>query len=520
MHLSVTWPRGMNILLNYGGRILIDKVDKSGQLPITYALENRNYEASELLLRVGSALSSPFFHTYRRSRHEEVLVFAITLGDPYFLDLAIGALKCRRLRLYDFAKESLPTKLWERLEVSDDRVLDRDARRVQKALEDFGIEIPKAILVRQTAATVYQSVLLRPHQAESLYMAGFKDIVAVDNWGFTPLDSCCLSQIDLNDGLSFLVWLTSKGITPCREITALPSGEVVIGVSGYHMIGFFVAQTVVGDIRISRLSREDPWAVQRNVIEIMSSVEELSWTLVAETIRFARRDACLCSCSSSGCSTVTTMLKSLKEAWEVSLELLRPFIRSTMIHWVESGMIDENVAIPSQAAADIIRFETFEALGLTHTCCRAGPWTNEAFKMRCESSEVVEIREEEQDLIEEHKLLVDMFVRAYEERQESLHSFLTGYWRTRMARVLMERRHLNKQELANIRRIGVLIKEESKSNRSHLEDNESETKQDLNPSLHGSEEDPSPEERIADEAWCRILREYCDEHWSDNKLST
>lgn len=250
MHLSALWPRGMNILFNYGGQMLVNQTDKHGWLPITYALESRNHDAFQLLVEAGSALSSPDWNW-----HAEVLSRARDLDDRHLLDLAIDALKSRRVQLYDFAKESLPTKIWEHLDVSDDRVLDRDAKRVQKALEDFGIEIPTALLVRQKAATVYHtSPSLKVAHAESLYEAGFKDVDAIDDWGFTPLDTCCTFRPDLRDGLAFLVWLTSRGVDPCRQNRTLWTGEAFSGVSGYHMIGHFVGRAVASQFHRSNIS--------------------------------------------------------------------------------------------------------------------------------------------------------------------------------------------------------------------------------------------------------------------------
>lgn len=214
-------------------------------------------------------------------------------------------------------------------------------------------------------------------------------------------------------------------------------------------------------------------------MEILDSVEESSRTLVAEMIQLDRRDACLCACSGSGCLPIIAMLKSLTEHLWTRYKRdghLIPFIRGTLLQWVDCDLMHGECDMPSAAATDLIRFETFEALGLTHTC-HANSWRegHMPFTQRCEPAEVAEIHEEEQELITEHKRLVDMFVRAYEERGESLHSFLTGYWRTRMARVLMERRPLNEEELAKIRCTGVVIKNESSDDISLFMDNESGT---------------------------------------------
>jgi hypothetical protein len=527
MHLSAIWFRGMSILLNYGGQMLIDQADGFDWLPITYAVESHNYDTFQLLMEAGSALSSPGLYDWFWNGHEEVLSRAIEMDDRHLLDLVIDALKSRRVRLFEFAKQSLPTKSWEHLDISDDRVLDRDAEHVQKALEDVGIEIPKALLVTQLVATVFHDTrryTLKAAQAERLLEAGFKDFDATDDEGLTPLEAYCLEPFsdskNLGDGLGFLAWLVRKGVDPCRQ-RRNGNCEDVSSVTGYHLIGHFVGEATAWYIH------EDRWALRRNVIDFSNSVDELSLTLVAETIRNGSRDSCHCSCSKGGCSPIIAMLKPRTERlpWGYKRDVhLIPFIRGTWLQWVGCDLVHGEFDMPSAATTDIIRFETFEILGLTHTCCNVGSWRDEdikAFTQRCEPAEVAEIHEEEQELIKEHEVLVSFFIQAYEERGESLHSFLTGYWRTRMAQVLMERRPLNEEELAKIRRIGVVIKDESNDDRSLLSDNESEAEQDDHPIIHGSEGNLSSEEQISDEAWCRILQEYCDrtysrdDDWSD-----
>jgi hypothetical protein len=69
---------------------------------------------------------------------------------------------------------------------------------------------------------------------------------------------------------------------------------------------------------------------------------------------------------------------------------------------------------------------------------------------------------------------------------------------------------VGKDELANLRRIGVVIKDEC------MDYNESEARQDVDLSTDRPEENPLSEELISDETWYRILHEYCDwTDWSD-----
>ncbi len=512
MHLATAWAQGISILLNYGSDTLVDQPDKYGYLPLTYAVMNREYDSSRLLIRAGSPLSSP--KSVGSRELDEVLHFAIHFDDSPLLDLAIDSLKSRRLQLYNFAKESLPIELWERLDIANDRVLDRYANYFQKTLKDVDIEVPKALLVTQLAATVYHgaaSCTLKAAHAERLFEAGFKDFDATDDEDLTPLEAFCLSSFtdrkNLEDGLGFLTWLVRKGVDLRRQAGKNRNHKEVSGVTGYHLIGHFVGRATASHILTRRTFEEDLW----DVTEISNSINEFSQALVTETIRNESRDSCRCSCSKGGCSPIISMLKSLTTMqWRRNAYTTSP-LREILIHWIASCLMHGESGMPFVAAVDVIRFETFETLGLTHTCCNTDEKNHRAFTQRCELAEIAEIHEEEQELIREHELLVNLFSQAYEERGESLPLFITGYWRRRMARVLMKCRPVGKDELANLRLIGVVIKDECKDY------NESETRQDVDLSTDRSEENSLSEEPISDETWYRILHEYCDwTDWSDD----
>src|SRR5262249_28217651 len=138
----------------------------------------------------------------------------------------------------------------------------------------------------------------------------------------------------------------------------------------------------------------------------------------------------------------------------------------------------------------VIRFETFEALGLKHTCCQSQSWGwDENFTPRHEPEEIWEIREEEYDLIQQLDQLVDDFLRSYEERGESLSVFLTGHWRTRMAAVLTDAQPADIEELGRLRDIGVVIKEGSTlSQQFAVDDDWKVSQKDCNSHFKGNSE--------------------------------
>lgn len=158
------------------------------------------------------------------------------------------------------------------------------------------------------------------------------------------------------------------------------------------------------------------------------------------------------------------MLKSVRSLlfYERPKLDLGPFIRISVTYWLENELIAEKTGNPPTLVEDVIRFETFEALGLKHTCCQSQSLRyDENFAPRHEPEEIWEIREEACDLIQQLDQLVDDFLRSYEEHGESLSVFLTGHWRSRMAAVLADAQPADSEELGRLRDIGVVIKERS-----------------------------------------------------------
>src|SRR5262249_43036361 len=154
-------------------------------------------------------------------------------------------------------REMLPRNIWTNLDIPSDRVLDKDAVRVQKALLDFGIEVPQALQVNQTVTTVYHALTQSSRDflpryryssfggvfrdesitkvADSFFNSGFRDIDTSDEFGLTPLEFHCLHWDSLIDGLAFISWLSAKGVSLHRRSTGLDRSKLVSGVTGLHM---------------------------------------------------------------------------------------------------------------------------------------------------------------------------------------------------------------------------------------------------------------------------------------------
>lgn len=103
-------------------------------------------------------------------------------------------------------------------------------------------------------------------------------------------------------------------------------------------------------------------------------------------------------------------------------------------------MAKANNFISETAFSEIIRILTFQALGLTHTCCRTridsfGWLQLTPFEDDDDTSEIHD--EEREDL----QLLEDLLLEFEQQRQDkpsSFRKFIFGYWWTRMQEVWSE----------------------------------------------------------------------------------
>jgi len=133
--------------------------------------------------------------------------------------------------------------------------------------------------------------------------------------------------------------------------------------------------------------------------------------------------------------------------------------RRLLVHHLESpGHPASSASIRSKIVENIIRFETFEALQLSHTCCNFQ--THGAYR-RYTPEHIREIHEDWEELLSKQENLVSEFCNKFQELGGTLTSFLKGYWQTRIEEVLKEEKPLDEEGARRLREIGVVLKEVS-----------------------------------------------------------
>ena len=150
----------------------------------------------------------------------------------------------------------------------------------------------------------------------------------------------------------------------------------------------------------------------------------------------SKLDECWCGCSSTGCSPITMVFKGyIKFRFDKKGVI-------TLVCWLVENHITAQAS--QRVFAEMIRFMTFDRLGIKHTCCQ----TDWGFQIRLQDDEEMkEIREEESFRLQLLEDLVDEFETKYSESRESLMDFFKGYWEERMEQVQSELESMNEEEI-------------------------------------------------------------------------
>ncbi|KAK8137065.1 hypothetical protein PG984_005005 [Apiospora sp. TS-2023a] len=232
-------------------------------------------------------------------------------------------------------------------------------------------------------ASVYHSVRIR-EAAELFYNLGFRDLSACTTRLPPPfVEQMNLSytvwlyqhgDIDIHKPLDYQILETSEDCRDCWTNNLPP------GCTGAHHIAYLIGS------EFSHYTED---------------AKVLAPIILEDVI-----DSCSCGCSPNGCSPIIAALKgrfgrAIKKASEAS-DLAARF----------SGILDlSDGYINMEHVISAIRYMTYEAMELPHTCCVA-KW--EGLEVRCDTTEVLEIQGEAADRVERFHQLVDSFIQELE----------------------------------------------------------------------------------------------------------
>ena len=407
---------------------------------------------NRLHLEAGSAPVSMGVFAY--DSNGDVLQRAVACHADTLLPLLIPALVNRRNRLQQLAFEHLPEHLYNSLGICPDRILDKQAYQTCIALADNGVLVPASLTYSNRIQTVYHN-LLTPRSAEMLYEAGFLDIDELDFQRATPL--MYFNAWAGGEYIFYLPWLPGKGAHIDCILPSLRAGDSKCMI--VHRLAWMLGTSF---FHVHFQQRNEQSLNQDGALSKFWLYPEQLRNVLAKIFGKPVFDECICSCSNNGCCPATKFLLA-SSIWTRGSKFNMQQVRLWFIDWILGYIekVGDCNSAPDWLLAEIIRFETFSKLCLTHTC-RNMP-------LRCldarpyygclSHEEIKEIREEERLIIAQLDDLVAEFVAKYTELGVSLLEFFEGYWEDRMEEVLDKSGSVDEEQIRRFTELGVVLEE-------------------------------------------------------------
>ncbi|KIW34645.1 uncharacterized protein PV07_01412 [Cladophialophora immunda] len=482
LHLSCDWPLGLVILLKYGASSLVDRTDSYGLTPNNLLKESYSEIGSMVLIAAGTRFTEGFLEivTYRgmfRRPSQELS------------DVAIEGLSYRRKQLQRLATLHLPQG--EHSVVADTvKLLDENAAAVSSALEKSGIRAPEALFVPGSQTTLYHGRELGVRTAQKLYDTGFCDFDGRDSRGYTPLMGENWGYHGAHS-FTYARWLCDRDANLLCQFPPCTSSNCHEGDEHQRPIALQTIHSAA--FRIGEALFRGRW----NSLDWEKSEQATLFLKLLLTIASSDvSDGCSCACSSQGCTPVLNILDKSSPNGARSYWFLR---------WLDLHL---PYAFP-RIFLKVLRLCTFDALGLTHTCCRhgcrrdedwfSGPWWKSCPFSTPVDEEIHEIQEEEKHLIS----LLDSLMAEFTEQwlwptsEWGVDDFISKVWRPRLRQVQSERARMSVEEQAQMRGLGIKMRfdEEDSWNQNEGDDGRyAEDDPDQNLKLNWEEPDEAEDD--------------------------
>lgn len=442
LDLAFGWPRGIQILLRAGAdahayKIKFVEDTESGSI----------YQSAKLLLQAGCGFD--FYHIRRCDEIEN--------GDA-MRSLLIHELVARLKGLWDLAKCFLPPEKLPGLMRNNDMdaekpiIFDVWTTQIHSAFKEQQISIDPSLQTPHNGQwqSVYHYPWFRPKTLQGIYDYGFRGINDLDLNGISPLMvhgsrfKYSKDGVDVWEVIDQVSWLISKSADPNRPVPRTSS------TIAHHLTYNLLASWAVRPY----MSPGKEW---RNWRDMLLGCEDTI------AIIPSAGDGCVCACSPSGCSAISLWLRQtmapISLIWffkrrEDSESWLREMV-TTFILWAGDN--------PTVYRA-VIRFFTFDALGLRHVCCvkeRDRFWHMAKLRER-DRGEVEEILDEERLGLEDLESLVVEFNDKFDEMGVPIMEFLQGYWLVRIRFFLLERDPYDEEHAVESRKLGVKLEAEQR----------------------------------------------------------
>ena len=430
LHLAIGWSSGIITLLNHGAEVNV--YDDQNFRPVDHAI----WRACLISVTLLEETNFPTFGLQKALRTRK------QAGITGILDYLINVEVIRRRKLRALVINHLPQSRTLRF-LGKDRLLDAYASDAVSALRHHNVSIPASLSFEESSRTVYHLDSLRRDVAESFWKAGFRDISELDCLGNTPLMKLRVSHRE-NDYLELIDWFEEKGMKIDETVQHIHSrafsgsdhhSALCPCLTSGHTVLHLIANRVHSGIGL--------WPFWSN-----RSLSVFQGILMNE-----KQDACKCACSLAGCRGTNIFLK----AWSRNTRGFTVFPPSKIVEkWPSKFLLFCLIGtiISEEIIIDVIRFLTFDTLGLTHTCCRPKDGDPKDLIPFEDGDEIQEIHDEEQEDLRLLEILLLEFDEYRRKSNCSVRDFFLTYWRFRMIEVLSEEKPFNQDEF---REIGVTL---------------------------------------------------------------
>ncbi|KAI0549750.1 hypothetical protein F4679DRAFT_573349 [Xylaria curta] len=327
------------------------------------------------------------------------------------------ALKQYRDELKQLALNNLTSIEAESLGLHNNAVLDANAFTVHKLLQSRGVNIPSHLYTYRSErfASVYHMEYSNPIILDHLWALGFRDI----DKKMHNLDSV---RWLIEHGADFWTPLTARGHITKITTSITPTHSI------FSTIGCYFAVT------------------------------ETSEWLIRKLLQVRVGDTCSCPCSVGGCLPSKALFDNTPSRYYQRIQNYREWKCVEFIRAFDASLNKDDLV-------SLVRYMTFDALSLTHTCCSVKEWQYGRNRMRYTSEEIDEINSEQSSLLSLFADLVDEFEQAAFEDQggkplivSDPEEFWIRRWLPRVMEILndLDGDDLTQEEIAAAEAIGVV----------------------------------------------------------------
>ncbi|RSL96192.1 hypothetical protein CDV31_013572 [Fusarium ambrosium] len=371
LQLSATWPRGLQRLLNTEAEEQIEDCGSPNNVaqdytPFIWAVYYSCADSVDLLLARGCdpKLDWDWNRLVYLIPDDVVSIIAFHISE-------------RRKKLLLYGQENLDRRRYP----DTPNPTDTDAASLCKALMSASVAIPQALQVDESYTSIYHCRIFSMFHFPVLFERGFRDHKTRNDIGLTPVMAHSdryhdgpwrlppLLDTDSKRLHGLLEWLWRKGFLNQRAKDPNSIG-INTHATGWHYLAAKFNWGLHDDVY---------WLTRRNVVTPVEVIEKIS------KVKVRYNCSCLCTRDGQGCSPLQSLMKTYADQHSSSyfnhpkwnLELFMMCWRHILLHCKSNSGTAFEQRDALDLFMDFVRFVTFEALGLTHTCCvlRLIRWT-------------------------------------------------------------------------------------------------------------------------------------------------